>query len=435
MAPWSKAAPAQGASWHEGRATLWRHTMTDDLLHAITAHVGTPTYVYDLDAIEARVTMLRQRLPGALLRFALKANSNVDVLRHLAMLGVGAEVITLGELARATRAGIAAEDIILGGPGQPAYLVAAGASAGVGNVSLDSDGQWALWRDVGLSLAAGSNIVAPPVGTAGLDQRRFLVRVNPGLDPHTHEHLATGAAGSKFGLPVDAARRLAREVEAAGVLGGFHVHAGSMIREPSVFEEVGAVLESLYLAFPTATLVDLGGGFAVPDFPLDEFAGCVTAVASRFGATLMLEPGRFLVATAGVLLTRVLHVKQGSPNHVITDAGMADLLRPALYGAEHPIRTLKASPDRPASLFDVDGPLCENADRLGRGRVLPNVVPGDVLVVEQAGAYGYGMASNYASSLRPAEVVVKGARWRLSRRREEPADLWRLEDEASVWEE
>lgn len=390
--------------------------------------------MYDLDAIEARVAMLRQRLPEASLRFALKANSNGDVLRHLAQLGVGAEVITLGELARAARAGIAAKDIILGGPGQSAEMIAAGASAGVGNVSLDSAGQWAAWRDGGFGRSQAGSTGADASEVAARDRRRFLVRVNPGLDPHTHEHLATGAAGSKFGLPPDAAGRLAREVDAEGVLGGFHVHVGSMIREPAVFDEVGAVLEPLYRAFPTASIVDLGGGFAVPDFPLDDLAARVRAVARRLGADLMLEPGRFLVATAGVLLTRVLHVKTGDPNHIIADAGMADLVRPALYGAVHPIRALGAS-DRTVGSFDVDGPLCENADRLGRDRALPNLTPGDVLVVEQAGAYGYGMASNYASSLRPAEVVVKGTRWRSSRRREEPADLWRLEDEASAWED
>ncbi|HET8986610.1 MAG TPA: hypothetical protein VFN03_12720, partial [Trueperaceae bacterium] len=183
-----------------------------------------------------------------------------------------------------------------------------------------------------------------------------------------------------------------------------------------------------------------------PDAPLAGFASPLLAFARRHGVKLLIEPGRYLVADAGVLLTTVLHAKTGGPvDHLIADAGMADLLRPALYGARHPVRALAAStgqsPPSGSVLpggrqdvgtrvpVDLDGPLCENADRLGRDVGLPLLAPGTVVVVEQAGAYGYAMASNYASNLRPAQVVVDGEDVRLASRRESPADLWRLEDE------
>jgi len=414
--------------------------MDDALLRTIAERFGTPTYVYDLTRVHRQWNALRTAFPGARLLYAVKANPNGAVLRTLAGLGAGAEVITLGELERAVRAGIAPVDVLVGGPGQDAALVARACELGVGLASLDSLGTWRAWR------AAGSQAT------------RFLVRVNPGLDPATHEHLATGAATSKFGLPPEAALALAREVHAAGRLVGFHVHAGSMIRDPAVYEAVQAVLAPLYRALPGLELVDLGGGFAVPDAPLAAFGARGGAVAGALGAGLVLEPGRYLVAEAGTLLTRVLHVKpEGPRRHVIADAGMADLLRPALYGAEHPVRVV-ASRGRPEGvaaalpghpLSDLDGPLCENADRLGRALALPPVAPGDLLAVDRAGAYGFAMASNYASSLRPAEVAVGdgaseavegdpdahragAAEARLVRRRERPDDLWHLEIDADA---
>ena len=190
--------------------------MTDDLLRAIAERYGTPTYVYDLNAVSARVEALRRAVPVAALRFALKANSNGAVLRHLAGLGVGAEVITEGELARALRAGIASADIVLGGPAQGAGLIAQAAQARVGLVSLDSGGQWAAWAP---QLEPEPNV------------RRFLVRINPALDPHTHEHLATGMAGSKFGLPVLEAVELAGERQLGSghlVLDGTGVFLGDL---------------------------------------------------------------------------------------------------------------------------------------------------------------------------------------------------------------
>jgi diaminopimelate decarboxylase len=386
--------------------------MIDNLvLQHIAETYGTPTYIYDLATISTKIQYLRQVLPAANLLYAVKANPSGAILRHLASHGVGAEVITLGELERAVRAGIAKEKIILSGPRQDTPLIERALELNVQNVSLDSVSQWQLWKTVN---AKGVH---------------FYPRVNPALDPKTHEHLATGAAESKFGMTVAEAKEVAEELAEQNQLEGFHVHAGSQITEASVYDDIFSALTPLYETFKPKRL-DIGGGFGVPGFPFEMFAQKVTAFAEKFGLEVTIEPGRYLVAEAGVLLTKVLHVKQGALHHVIADAGMADLLRPALYGAKHPIRALKENNQQGTThmlTVDVDGPLCENADRLGRNIALSEVAQGDLLVVEQAGAYGHTMSSNYASSYRPSEVTVAGDTITLVRKRETIDDLLRLE--------
>lgn len=386
--------------------------LKDSTLQEVAQKHGTPTYIYDLETVSQKVNHLRQVLPNANILYAVKANPSGAILRHLASHGVGAEVITLGELERAARAGIAREKIILSGPRQDRELIERALELNVTHVSLDSVSQWQGWADTINSKTVGAKNV------------HFYPRVNPALDPKTHEHLATGAATSKFGMTVAEARQVAEEISQRQQLAGFHVHAGSQITEASVYDDIFAALTPLYETFKPKYL-DIGGGFGVPGFPFALFAEKVTAFAKKFSLETTIEPGRYLVAEAGVLLTKVLHVKHGALEHVIADAGMSDLLRPALYGASHPIRALKTTGH--TRTVDVDGPLCENADRLGRNLTLPEVVAGDLLVVEQAGAYGHTMSSNYASSLRPSEVTVLGDTITLVRRRETVEDLFRLE--------
>lgn len=392
---------------------------TPDQFIDLAERHGTPLWVYDLRVVDAALATLRGQLPGAELAFAVKANASGAVLAHLAQAGVGAEAITVGELARSLRAGIDPARIVVGGPAQGRDLRDAGRAAGVARVSLDSAGQWHDWRR------------DPGGWPEGL---RAFVRVNPGLDPRTHDHMAVGKADSKFGLAPREALALAREVEAAGVLAGFHVHAGSQLTDPTVHEGVLDALLPLYDALPSARELDLGGGFALPGYPLERLGALLEERVVPRGLRLWLEPGRALVAAAGTLLTRVLHVKEGPRRHVIADAGMADLVRPALYDARHPIRALSvgggalASSDQVTPLptpTDVDGPLCENADRLGRDVALPAVAPGDLLAVGLAGAYGLGMGSHYASHTFAAEVAIgsDGVPW-LARRRQPLEALW-----------
>jgi diaminopimelate decarboxylase len=312
----------------------------------------------------------------------------------------------LGELERAVRAGIDKDKIILGGPRQDVPLIKRVLELGITQVSLDSLSQWQTWKEV-----HHKNL-------------KFFPRVNPALDPKTHEHLATGVATSKFGMTPGQAREVSEALVERNQLAGFHVHAGSQITEASVYDDIFAVLGPLYRDLRPKHL-DIGGGFGVPGFPFEIFKQKILKFVATHNLDLMIEPGRYLVAEAGVLLTRVLHVKEGALHHIIADAGMSDLLRPALYGAKHPIRVLGKSTN--LTLVDVDGPLCENADRLGRNVELPKVEVGDVLVIEQAGAYGFTMSSNYASSYRPAEVAVKNGEFSLVRKRETIEDLMALE--------
>jgi diaminopimelate decarboxylase len=387
---------------------------------------GTPLWVYDLAAVDRALATVRSCAPQAVIAYAVKANANGSLLRHLAAAGVGAEAITVGELTRALRAGMSPQRIVVGGPAQEPSLRARAREAGVARVSLDSFPQWRSWRDDRGGWPAGL---------------RAFIRVNPALDPRTHEHLAVGRAESKFGLPPAEALALARAASAAGVLAGFHVHAGSQLTDPGVHEQVLAMLLPLFDALPEARELDLGGGFALPGYPMERLAELLARDVEPRGLRLWLEPGRALVADAGTLLTRIVHVKAGERRHLIADAGMADLLRPALYGASHPITPLTtrgqplADPSSMAPLdvpTDVDGPLCENADRLARDVALPQLEAGDLLAVGAAGAYGFGMGSHYASHTLAAEVVIDPAGGaRLARRRQPLEALWADETAAS----
>lgn len=382
--------------------------MTDDFLLSLTKRFGTPLYVYDLDVVSERIAQLRAAFGNeAKLFYAMKANRLSHVLRHVHAHGMGAEVLTIGELESALHAGIPASNILLGGPGHTPELVQRAIQVGVELVSIDSTSVYSLWKD------------APFAG-------KFLLRVNPGFDPGTHPHLATAAEDSKFGLTLSEAHDLAKHLHPAEQLAGFHIHAGSMIRDTAVTAAVVEVLTNFYETYPGLPLVDFGGGFAIPDGPVAAVGHIVQPFIDRFQVTPIFEPGRFVIGEAGQLLTTVLHVKDGAKRHVIADAGMADLLRPALYDAVHPIAVLgkELASD---TLADIDGPLCENGDRLGIDRELGDVEPGDVLAVEFAGAYGFAMSSNYVAHLRAAEVVVQGGEAKLARRRETPDDLWRLE--------
>ncbi|MPY65835.1 diaminopimelate decarboxylase [Deinococcus sp. SDU3-2] len=363
---------------------------------------GTPLYVYDASELDAALGRVRSAFGGAQVYYAMKANPNLTLLRRMHAAGVGFECVSGGEIARAEEVGASGDRVLVNGPAKLPGEYAAGARLGATFV-VDRE------EEVGL-LPPGS---------------RALVRVNPALAVSTHDHLATGAAGSKFGVTPAQAPGVLRALRDAGHTAlGLHVHIGSAIRDAADFSAAFARLAELHPAVSDLDVLDVGGGWGVgADLP--GIAREARAAASVFGAELWVEPGRYLVAQAGTLLTRVVGQKRTGRPFLLTDAGMTELLRPMLYGAEHPVTALWEG--EPAGTWDVAGPACESGDLLARDVLLPAPVPGGLLAIGEAGAYGASMSSTYLTRPRPAEALWEGGEWRPIRRRETPQDVWAME--------
>lgn len=342
------------------------------------------------------------------------------MLSLLAREGSAFDVVSGGELMRVLRAGGEAARVIFAGVGKRDDELDLAIEAGVLQINVESEGE--LRRLDRIAAARGVRV-------------RAALRVNPGIDPETHRHLATGAATSKFGVPVEDARALLREAArlASVDVAGVHVHLGSMIRTTRPYLDALERLEPLLVDLgERLSTLDLGGGLAIGsgDAPGLDPAALGEALAPRLraiGARPIFEPGRWIAAPSGVLLTRVLDRKRvGDRWIVIVDAGMNDLLRPALYDAVHPVEAVAAG-DGTVEVVDVAGPVCESGDVLARGVRLPSVRPGDLLAVLDAGAYGFSMASSYNSRPRPPEVMADHGELRVVRRRESFDDLVRGE--------
>ncbi len=391
----------------------------------IAAQVGTPVYVYSRARIIENYRRVAQAFAplAPLICYAVKANSNLAVLALLRDLGSGFDIVSGGELYRVMRIGADPARVVLAGAGKTERELNYALDCRVGEINVES----AQEVQVLDALAAHRHQTV-----------RVALRINPGVAPHTHRHISTGHAGSKFGLDLDQARALlpqmARYTHAR--VEGLHIHIGSQIPTPQpLVEAVSKTLDLIEEARHAGlglTGLDIGGGFPVA-YREDETVPSVEAFAQALapllrptGLTLRIEPGRCIVADAGILLTQVQFVKSSAGRRIaITDAGMNDLLRPALYEAYHAILPTTAPPQETTStlLTDVAGPVCESSDYLGRDRALPEVQRGDLLAVLHAGAYGATMASNYNSRPRPPEVLVEGDTFRLIRRRETWEDL------------
>jgi diaminopimelate decarboxylase len=362
----------------------------------------------------------------------VKANGNLALLARLARLGAGADIVSGGELARALRAGIPPSHIVFSGVGKTDAEIAAALEAGVRSLHVESRAE----IDAVEALAAQRGMAAP-----------ISLRLNPDVDPETHPYIATGLRKAKFGLEIDAARALLPRILTSRnlKLEGLACHIGSQVGSPSALRDairiVGSFAVECVRAGAPLRSLDAGGGWPVhygdeqshyP--PTRAYGEAVLEGLARSGAEdlaldLILEPGRVLVAAAGLLLTRVIFVKtQYGKRFVIVDAGMNDLIRPALYQAYHGIQTVRQAPRHaPLEPADVVGPICESGDFLALNRPLPPIERGDLLVVQSAGAYAASMASNYNSRTRAAEVLVEGDVQRLIRKREQPDDLWQHE--------
>jgi diaminopimelate decarboxylase len=395
-------------------------------LSAIADAVGTPAYLYNAGVIRRQFRALDQGL-GAVphrVAYAVKANANLAVLRILRDLGAGADIVSGGELARALAAGFEPERIVFSGVGKTDEELTAAVEAGIGHVHLESTAE----------LAALGRIVER------LRRRmRVGIRVNPDVTADTHPYIATGQGGIKFGVPVDQVVPLALAIRQHPLLtlDTVAMHIGSQLLDPAPYAEGVRRLLELVASLrdagaDTLTTLDIGGGLGIryrDERPLSPatLASAVVPPVRESGLSLVLEPGRYLVGSAGVLLTTVLSRKHsGGKDLVIVDAGMNDLVRPSHYMAYHEMAEVEPR-GRPEAEVDVVGPVCETGDFLARDRELPGLERGERIAVLGAGAYGFVMASNYNTRPRPAEVIVDEGRWWVSRPRERIDELYRTE--------
>ena len=396
--------------------------------------VGTPFYCYSTATLERHYRIFAGAFADvkALVCYAMKANSNQAVVRTLAKLGAGADVVSGGELKRARAAGIAPDKIMFSGIGKTAQELALAVDEEILCVNVESEPELELLASIAQAKGRVANI---------------SVRVNPDIDPRTHAKIATGKAENKFGIPISRAREVyARAAQLPGVkVTGVDMHIGSQITDLQPFDDAFALLSEFVRTLRTdghaIAHVDLGGGLGIPyrddnDPPPrpEAYAAMVKNATRDLGCTLIFEPGRLLVGNAGILVTRVLYVKRGeAKNFIIVDAGMNDLIRPTLYEAHHDIRPVRAPSRNDWRLVaDVVGPVCESGDFLALGRELAEPKPGDLLAVMTAGAYGAVQAGTYNTRALVPEVLVREGEWALVRPRVEVEALI-AQDQMPPW--
>ena len=388
-------------------------------LAALAQAVGTPFYCYSSATLERHYRVFAGAFADvdALVCYAMKANSNQAVIATLARLGAGADVVSAGELLRARAAGVAAEKIMFSGVGKSEHELALAVEQGILCVNVESEAE--LERLAAIAAAKGRST-------------DISIRVNPDIDPKTHKKIATGTAESKFGIPISRARAAyARAAKLKGVrVVGVDMHIGSQITALDPFGDAFTLLADFVRVLRAdghaISHVDLGGGLGIPyrednEPPPDPdaYAAVVKRATRGLGCRLIFEPGRLIVGNAGILLTRVLYVKQGeSKTFVIVDAGMNDLLRPTLYDAHHDIRPVReAAAGTRRIIADVVGPVCESGDFLALDRSLVEPQPGELLAIMSAGAYGAVQAGTYNSRALIPEVLVRNSEWALVRPR------------------
>ena len=404
-------------------------------LRTIAQAVGTPVYVYSTATLERHYTVLRDALTAAglvdpLIAYAVKAKSNVAVLRTLGNLGAGADVVSEGEIRRALAAGIPGSRIVFSGVGKTQAEIAFALQSGVAEINLESEPELDL-----------VNAVAQRLGL----RAAVAIRVNPDVEAGGHAKISTGKAENKFGVSIAEAQRLyAKAANLAGVRPvGVACHIGSQITDlgplEAAFGKMRALVERLRAEGHPVERLDLGGGLGVPYFNQpappapEEYAAMIARVMAGLSIQFAFEPGRMIAANAGVLVAQVLHVNQRPEGRrfLVLDAAMNDLIRPAMYDAYHDIRPLAPREGQPLD-YDVVGPVCETGDTFTRGRPLPPLEAGDLVAFMTAGAYGAAMASEYNSRLLVPEVLVKGDRFAVVRPRPSYEDMLARE-QAPPW--
>ena len=396
--------------------------------------VGTPFYCYSTATLERHYRVFSEAFAGekVVVCYAMKANSNQAVLRTLAKLGAGADVVSGGELKRALVAGIPPGKILFSGVGKTETELRAALAANILCINVESEPELELL----------SRLAAETGRTA-----RISVRVNPDVDAGTHHKISTGRSENKFGIPLSRAREVyAHAARLPGIeVTGTDVHIGSQITDLSRMETAFRILSEFVQALRadghTISHVDLGGGLGIPYYldreappAPDAYAEMVKRVTHNLGCTLIFEPGRMIVGNAGILVTRVIYVKHGeAKNFVIIDAAMNDLIRPTLYEAHHDIVPLvQATRDARTIVADVVGPVCESGDYLALDRTMPEPKADDLLAIMTAGAYGAVQSSTYNTRPLVPEVLVKGDQYAIVRPRLDVDALIAL-DEPAPW--
>ena len=389
---------------------------------AIADAEGTPVYVYSAADIRARYRALDAAFGDHphRLHYALKANSRFAIVQLLRELGSGVDANSIGEIEVARRAGFTPADIVFTGVGKSAAELECAVPLGLKAINAESAGE--LARIEALSARTGR-------------RARVALRINPDIDARSHPHISTGLTINKFGVPADTARELLASMAGRPLLQlvAIHVHVGSQITSIEPLRGAAAFLAGVAAELTRAGAVleylDLGGGLGIAydggrAVSPREYVAALVAEAGATGLPLVIEPGRAIVGPAGALVARAIDVKprSASSDFVVVDAGMTELLRPALYGAFHRIEPVRRG-GGPLRDYEIVGPVCESSDVVGRDRSLPALAPGDLVAVLDAGAYGSAMASNYNRRPLPAEVLVDQGRWRVIRRRQTVDDM------------
>lgn len=395
-------------------------------LAALADKAGTPCYVYSAAAILERLEEFRRGLNGVPCRicYAVKANGNLAILRMLAEAGAGFDIVSGGELYRVLQAGGDPSTVVFSGVGKSREEIEYALEHGILAFNCESEAELSLLSSLAVRLGKTASIA---------------LRVNPDVDAATHPYISTGLREHKFGIHLSEVEQVylrARSLPGLS-LEGVSCHIGSQLLDTAPLVESASKLVALVDRLRAQGIairhLDLGGGVGVPYHAgelrpdLQDFLARVRHITAGRDLTLLFEPGRYLVAEAGALITRVLYRKSsGDKEFVIVDASMTELIRPALYDAHHEVLPLRQNPFPPV-VADVVGPVCESSDFLALGREVANVLPGDLAAVMTAGAYGMVAASNYNARPRPAEILVEGSSWRLIRRRESLEELVRGE--------
>ncbi|MCB4778608.1 MAG: diaminopimelate decarboxylase [Sulfurovum sp.] len=383
--------------------------------NALLEKYGSPLYMYDFDYIENRYKILKEAFSGkkSLINYAVKANSNLSLIQHLAKLGAGADCVSIGEVYRAIDAGVNRYKIIFSGVGKRDDEIEEALKRDILMLNIESEAEMKRVEKIAKNLGK---------------EARISIRVNPNIDPQTHPYISTGLHENKFGVEIDMAKYMYIYANKSEYLDpvGIHFHIGSQLTNLDPIRESAIIVADLVRSLKAIKInirfFDVGGGLGVvyDDEILikeTEYTEAIFEAVKGLDLTIMCEPGRYMVANAGAFFTKVLYEKSnGNKRFVIVDGAMNDLIRPSLYNAYHKIEALGIKGEiTPA---DVVGPVCESGDFFGKSVPLPPLNHNDIIIVHSAGAYGFTMASNYNTRPKPAEVALQGKKDRLIRKRE-----------------